>query len=432
MQILKSFCLIIFSLSYLCTCSIENPPEEKEEIFSLDNLPTSNFKIQGNKDTILKSENGIKLYIPFNSFLDENGQIYKGEININIVEILSTADLVLSGINTITSNGRILENKGAFKISINETNVMINPDVKIKAILPQEKYNNSQVFIGEIDTNNQFYWKESHHFEKDSINYWLIKGKEFLHTECASCHNVDLVSDMTGPALAWVSKRWDNMSDLIAFTQNSFLLAEAGNLRAKTMLDWSASAMTNCSLSEREIKAIYDYIDEECIIQGIDSTIFGKKTSTETYQTYLNRPDSMLNDEYKIMIITNKSLVGVKGFYGYFDYLNIENANLIEYSVRVDNEEFIGKTRVKLILPKIDLALTGIYDSTKKHYTFFRNTTKIELPIGEKGYLLAVSRLSKVPSVSLKEIQIRNQQEEKLILKKSSSQEIIQLIKNTL
>ena len=59
-------------------------------------------------------------------------------------------------------------------------------------------------------------------------------GKTLFRNYCASCHNRDMKSDMTGPALGGVSGRWADYpeSDLYAWIRNSAALVSAGHPRA--------------------------------------------------------------------------------------------------------------------------------------------------------------------------------------------------------
>lgn len=88
-------------------------------------------------------------------------------------------------------------------------------------------------------------------------------GKSLFLDKCASCHNNDMVSDMTGPALKGAKERWAKYPGAIYdWIRNSEALAAAGNARAKTMITWSGSAMTNFTeLTNEQIDDILAYTD---------------------------------------------------------------------------------------------------------------------------------------------------------------------------
>ena len=88
-------------------------------------------------------------------------------------------------------------------------------------------------------------------------------GKALFLEKCASCHNNNMLSDMTGPALYGVQERWKQYPDaLYDWIRNSQATADAGNPRAKQMINWAASAMTAFeNLENEQIDDILEYIE---------------------------------------------------------------------------------------------------------------------------------------------------------------------------
>jgi len=93
----------------------------------------------------------------------------------------------------------------------------------------------------------------------------ITKGKKLFRTNCATCHNKNMKSDMTGPALAGVRDRWSAYpeSDLYAWIKNSTKLVEADHPKAiEIYKEWDEVTMTAFNnMTEAEIAAILDYID---------------------------------------------------------------------------------------------------------------------------------------------------------------------------
>lgn len=88
-------------------------------------------------------------------------------------------------------------------------------------------------------------------------------GKALFLENCASCHNNNMVSDMTGPALHGVQERWKKYPEaLYDWVRNSQATADAGNPRAKIMINWASSAMTSFeNLENEQIDDILEYIE---------------------------------------------------------------------------------------------------------------------------------------------------------------------------
>lgn len=82
---------------------------------------------------------------------------------------------------------------------------------------------------------------------------------------CGSCHNRDMKSISTGPALAGAAARWAAWprSDLRAWIRNSQQLIKAGHPRATELwAKWQPAVMSSyANLSDDEIEALLVYID---------------------------------------------------------------------------------------------------------------------------------------------------------------------------
>lgn len=88
-------------------------------------------------------------------------------------------------------------------------------------------------------------------------------GKTLFLEKCASCHNIDMVSDMTGPALYEAEDRWKKFPGAIYdWVRNSESLAASGNARAQLMVGWAPSAMTAFeNLEDAQIQDILEFVE---------------------------------------------------------------------------------------------------------------------------------------------------------------------------
>jgi len=93
----------------------------------------------------------------------------------------------------------------------------------------------------------------------------ITVGKKLFRTNCATCHNKNMKSDMTGPALGGVRERWSDYpeSDLTAWIKNSAELIEAEHPKAiEVYAKWDKVTMTAFNnMTDEEVRAILDYID---------------------------------------------------------------------------------------------------------------------------------------------------------------------------
>lgn len=95
-------------------------------------------------------------------------------------------------------------------------------------------------------------------------------GKTLFRNHCAMCHNKNMVTDLTGPALAGTLERWSiyPKKDLYDKIRDSKKLREKGHPRALEL--WKAWKPTQMNafpgLTEEEIDAIFNYVEAVCAI----------------------------------------------------------------------------------------------------------------------------------------------------------------------
>jgi cytochrome c2 len=93
------------------------------------------------------------------------------------------------------------------------------------------------------------------------------KGKDLFKNNCAACHNRDMQSNLTGPALGGVQERWAAYprTDLYQWIRNSQALIDAEHPRALELWKkWKPVIMTPSSnLKDEDIEAILTYVEEQ-------------------------------------------------------------------------------------------------------------------------------------------------------------------------
>ncbi len=90
-------------------------------------------------------------------------------------------------------------------------------------------------------------------------------GKVIFRNNCASCHDRNMTSDLTGPALKGVSERWASYpkEDLYNWVRNSEKLIAAKHPRALEIAKaWDNDKMNSFEhLSNEDITNILEYIE---------------------------------------------------------------------------------------------------------------------------------------------------------------------------
>lgn len=93
----------------------------------------------------------------------------------------------------------------------------------------------------------------------------IAAGKGLFRTNCGSCHNKNMKSDMTGPALSGVRDRWSDfpITDLYNWVKNSSKMVEENHPRALDVYtEWKRSPMTSFNnLTDEDVEAILTYVE---------------------------------------------------------------------------------------------------------------------------------------------------------------------------
>lgn len=85
-------------------------------------------------------------------------------------------------------------------------------------------------------------------------------GEKLFKANCGSCHKPD--KDMTGPAVAGATERWDGKGDLHLWIKDSQGYIKSGNAHAKEIFEkWNKIVMPAQPLSTEEIDAVLYYAD---------------------------------------------------------------------------------------------------------------------------------------------------------------------------
>ncbi len=102
-------------------------------------------------------------------------------------------------------------------------------------------------------------------------------GNTLFRNQCASCHNRNMMQDMTGPALGGVAERWASypQEDLYAWIRNSTAMVGTGHPKAVEVYNaWNKSIMPPfLNLSDDDIASLLLYID------GVYAGTYGPKVS---------------------------------------------------------------------------------------------------------------------------------------------------------
>jgi len=134
-----------------------------EEVYELDNFYNNvsvneqKFIIRNNKDTVIIGESGTILFFPANSLNASSDS----NIEITLKEILSTSDMILENLTTLSSNKQ-LETAGMIYVEAKQNGKIIDIDKSnpVLLMLPTDDIkDNMQLFSGEHDDDGNLNWE---------------------------------------------------------------------------------------------------------------------------------------------------------------------------------------------------------------------------------------------------------------------------------
>lgn len=156
---------IVSTNNYLLT----NPPLPELDI------PYQKFEIDPSQPNVLYSKMGAKINIPSDAFLDKDGNVIKGKVEVSFREFYNPLDFYLAGIPmNYNDNGvnKVLESGGMVELTAKsyKNELYVNPSSKIKVDL--------------------FSWTKSKDFNlydlDKTTSKWIEKGKDSI-----SISNID-------------------------------------------------------------------------------------------------------------------------------------------------------------------------------------------------------------------------------------------------
>lgn len=139
----KKYLLIAAAITLVFgACQKENTTEEKDnstttqslEAYYQENRTNSmqHFIVDANAPIELTGEQGTKISIAANNFLDANGNVYTGEVEVKLTEVFTKLDMVKTNMTTMTADGEMPVSGGEFYFDV----TLPGTDQSLRAIEP--------------------------------------------------------------------------------------------------------------------------------------------------------------------------------------------------------------------------------------------------------------------------------------------------------
>jgi hypothetical protein len=105
--------IMFFAILMLMSC---NKKIIQKDIFATDNLPFESFQVDINRDTVLNSKNGARIFLPKGTLKSDSSQV-----KLDLKEAYSMQQMILGGLKTVTTEGKALQSGGMFYLAPNGT-----------------------------------------------------------------------------------------------------------------------------------------------------------------------------------------------------------------------------------------------------------------------------------------------------------------------
>ncbi len=197
---MRNLLLLILTIVLFFSCTAPHPTKLPVGLLAADSLPTQNFSIDINKDTLLHTINGTWLKIDKGTFSSDNGTAV-----LEIKEAMSMQQIIKAGLVT-QSNGQPLASGGMIFINAAAgQKITINKPFKV-AVPSAFLDKNMQLYKGEKTADGTIDWKDPKALDSNSQMNAFEKGEILFQQKCASCHGIG--KEGSGPDLANFGKRF--------------------------------------------------------------------------------------------------------------------------------------------------------------------------------------------------------------------------------
>ncbi len=141
------------------------------------------FKVDPNKEIVVKCKEGTILTFEPNSFEDENGFMATDEIELRVTEYYEYSDMIAANLST-TADGQLLESGGMIytEAFLNGEKLVLADEKEMEIRFKGKGHTDKELYDGEIDQAGRMNWTLDEAARHQNINVELIGGKYAVST----------------------------------------------------------------------------------------------------------------------------------------------------------------------------------------------------------------------------------------------------------
>ena len=107
----------------------------------LNNIPSQEFLLQTENDTIIETEGGLTIFIPQDAFVDQDGNIVE-KANLEVKEVDKISEAIQNKISNVSTDGKVLQPEKTFQFTVKTAKgreLQINPNNPITIEIPTKE-----------------------------------------------------------------------------------------------------------------------------------------------------------------------------------------------------------------------------------------------------------------------------------------------------
>ncbi len=142
------------------TTKVEVLSGEPEKLRLLQQVPVQHFEILANRDTMIMTEDGLRLYFEGQGIINKQNQVVQGLVQVDVKNCFGLNQYVREDLSTF-SNGNLLETAGMFRIELTQgkDTLQIRQGYDYGVGLNREIPERMQLYYGNADIKNGINWK---------------------------------------------------------------------------------------------------------------------------------------------------------------------------------------------------------------------------------------------------------------------------------
>lgn len=231
------------------------------------------FEISGGSTQVIEGDNGVRVSIPKGAFLDQNGKAVTTNIKVELQEITTVDNMLLSGIST-TSNGELLETGGMIYIdaTVSGKQLTIDPKAPVYVEIPTvEIKDGMQLYEGEV-VNGTINWVNPTPLEKFLVSVDLseldfypegFEDKLKMNLPFAGHEKVDtklldsVFYSLSGVDMATINTQITMANDEVEVRESLDEYAKQGTAVEEVISDSASNPVkNNCCIDPANIKVL--------------------------------------------------------------------------------------------------------------------------------------------------------------------------------